>query len=242
MKICNKKAVELTPEQEEEIRIQSYFDRITPSVLRFYPDYYICGNNYCSVWAIREYAPKTQEQAILSHIADHENVTLKIYNRPVSAAEQNQIIEHADRKNNAKKNTTTKLAEAIDAESNLSDMVEMLTEIRRNNESMVHTSVFIQLKSSSKERLTELQADISMELTRSKISYDRLLLQQKEGFIATLPFGRDMFGNLFERVMPISSAANLYPLNYSGKTDEKGLYIGKDKYGSSIGFETKFVF
>ena len=50
MKICNKKAVELTPEQEEEIRIQSYFDRITPSVLRFYPDYYICGNNYCSVW------------------------------------------------------------------------------------------------------------------------------------------------------------------------------------------------
>ena len=34
MKICNKKAVELTPEQEEEIRIQSYFDRITPSVLR----------------------------------------------------------------------------------------------------------------------------------------------------------------------------------------------------------------
>ena len=99
MKICNKKSVELTPEQEEEIRIQSYFDRITPSVLRFYPDYYICGNNYCSVWAIREYAPKTQEQAILSHIADHENVTLKIYNRPVSAAEQNQIIEHADRKN-----------------------------------------------------------------------------------------------------------------------------------------------
>lgn len=85
-----------------------------------------------------------------------------------------------------------------------------------------------------KERLTELQADISMELIRSKISYDRLLLQQKEGFIATLPFGRDMFGNLFERVMPISSAANLYPLNYSGKTDEKGLYIGKDKYGSSI--------
>lgn len=40
MKICNKKAVVLTPEQEEEIRIQSYFDRITPSVLRFYPDYY----------------------------------------------------------------------------------------------------------------------------------------------------------------------------------------------------------
>lgn len=28
--------------------------------------------------------------------------------------------------------------------------------------------------------------------------------------------------------------ANLYPLNYSGKTDEKGFYIGRDKFGTNI--------
>ena len=38
----------------------------------------------------------------------------------------------------------------------------------------------------------------------------------------------------FERVLPASSVANLYPNNYSGKTDPQGFYVGKDKYGSNI--------
>lgn len=43
-----------------------------------------------------------------------------------------------------------------------------------------------------------------------------------------------MLGREFERVLPASSVANLYPFNYSGKTDPNGFYIGKDKYGSNI--------
>lgn len=34
--------------------------------------------------------------------------------------------------------------------------------------------------------------------------------------------------------MPASSVANLFPFNFSGKTDPNGLYIGRDKYGSNI--------
>ena len=73
-----------------------------------------------------------------------------------------------------------------------------------------------------------------MELTRSKISVDRLLLRQKEGFLSVLPTGNNVFATQFERVLPASSVANLYPLNYSGKTDENGFYIGRDKYGSNV--------
>ena len=64
-----------------------------------------------------------------------------------------------------------------------------------------------------------------MELTRSKITVDRLILRQKEGMISALPFGYNSFGSLYERVLPASSVANLYPLNYSGKTDEKGFTL-----------------
>lgn len=42
------------------------------------------------------------------------------------------------------------------------------------------------------------------------------------------------FGAQYERVLPASSAANLYPFNFSGKTDPQGLYIGRDKYGTNI--------
>lgn len=73
-----------------------------------------------------------------------------------------------------------------------------------------------------------------MELTRSRISVDRLLLRQKEGFIAVLPCGNNVFMNQFERVLPASSVANLYPLNYSGKTDPHGFYIGRDRYGTNV--------
>ena len=43
-----------------------------------------------------------------------------------------------------------------------------------------------------------------------------------------------MFGAQYERVLPSSSAGNLYPLNYSGKTDSNGFYIGRDKFGANI--------
>ncbi len=73
-----------------------------------------------------------------------------------------------------------------------------------------------------------------MELTREKLSVDRLTLRQKEGFLSCLPCGYNAFGSLFERILPASSVANLYPFNYSGKTDPEGFYIGKDKFGTNI--------
>lgn len=43
-----------------------------------------------------------------------------------------------------------------------------------------------------------------------------------------------MFRDQFERVLPASSVANLYPFNYSGKTDPHGFYVGRDKFGSNV--------
>ena len=49
-----------------------------------------------------------------------------------------------------------------------------------------------------------------------------------------MPSGYNAFGDQFERVLPASSVANLYPFNYSGKTDANGFYLGRDKFGSNI--------
>ena len=48
------------------------------------------------------------------------------------------------------------------------------------------------------------------------------------------PAGANQFGAQFERVLPASSAANFYPFSFSGKTDPRGLYIGRDKFGTNI--------
>lgn len=116
----------------------------------------------------------------------------------------------------------------------MQDVIELLANLRKNKEPLLHCSVFIELKAKSMEKLKELQSDIAMELTRSKISVDRLTLRQKEGFLSAVPTGSNQFGAQYERVLPASSVANLYPFNFSGKTDPQGAYIGRDKYGTNI--------
>ena len=233
MRTKKQKKKELSDEQLEIVEAKDFFDRTMPGVIRFYTDHYICGNSFRCVWAVTEYPPSTEETAILAHLADRNGVTLRIYDRLVTAAEQRKIVQQAMRKNHMM-TTTNDVNESIKAQNNIDDVVELLSELRRNKEPLLHTAVFIELKASTEDKLKELQADIQMELTRSKISVDRLLLRQKEGFLSVLPTGNNVFASQFERVLPASSVADLYPLNYSGKTDEKGIYIGRDKFGTNI--------
>ena len=223
----------LTPEQAEEIRTKDFFDMILPGTIKFLSDHYIVGDSYRCVWAVREYPPSTEEQAILSQLADRNGVTLRIYHRLVESMEQRKIIQNATRRNRLKSGGND-VNETIEAEGNLQDVIELLANLRKNKEPLLHCSVFIELKAKSMEKLKELQSDIAMELTRSKISVDRLTLRQKEGFLSAVPTGSNQFGAQYERVLPTSSVANLYPFNFSGKTDPQGAYIGRDKYGTNI--------
>ena len=83
-----KKPKVLTPEQVEEIRTKDFFDCILPGTVKFFTDHYIVGDSYRCVWVIREYPPSTEEQAILSQLADRNGVTLRIYHRLVEPLEQ----------------------------------------------------------------------------------------------------------------------------------------------------------
>lgn len=58
------KKKELSAEQIEAIETKNFFDRIVPGIIRFFTDYYICGNFYKSVWTITEYPPTTEETVI----------------------------------------------------------------------------------------------------------------------------------------------------------------------------------
>ena len=223
----------MTPEQVEEIRTKDFFDCILPATIKFISDYYIVGDSYRCVWVIKEYPPSTEEQAILSQLADRNGVTLRIYHRLVDSIEQRKIIQNATRRNKLK-SSGNDMNDTIEAEGNLMDVIDMLANLRKNRECLLHCTVFIELKAKSKSALRELQSEIAMELTRSKISVERLTMRQKEGFLSVVPTGYNCFGSQFERVLPVSSVANLYPFNFSGKTDPKGIYIGRDKFGTNI--------
>ena len=218
---------------KQEKQVKDFFDMISPSTIKYNADHFICGDTYRSVWAIREYPPQTEDQAILCRVGEKENVTLHIYTRYVDSVEQRKIFQNATRKNKML-STSQDVQESINAEGNMEDVVSLLSEMRKNKEPLLHCAVFLELSAPSYDKLKEIQTEVSMELTREKITIDRLTLRQKEGFKCVFPCGYNEFGSQFERVLPASSVANLYPFNYSGKTDSKGLYVGKDKYGTNI--------
>lgn len=218
---------------KEEAYIKDFFDLIAPSTIKFMPDSYIIGDSYRCVWAIREYPPVTADQAVLCRFGDKESVTLHIYSRYVDSMEQRKIIQNATRKNRMMTGGTD-IQDTVTAEGNLDDVIELLANMRKNKEPLLHCAVFLELVASSMDKLKEIQSEVQMELTREKISVDRLTLRQKEGFLSVMPTGRNVFEKQFERVLPASSVANLYPFNYSGKTDPRGFYLGRDKFGTNI--------
>ena len=152
----------LTPAQMEEIRTKDFFDMILPGSAKFLSDHYVVGDSYRSVWVIREYPPSTEEQAILSQLADRSGVTLRIYHRLVESMEQRKIIQNATRRNKLKSGGND-VNDTIEAEGNLQDVIELLANLRKNKEPLLHCSVFIELKARSMDALKELQSDIAME-------------------------------------------------------------------------------
>lgn len=222
-----------TPEQIAAEEVKSFFDCICPSTVKFFPHHYIVGDSYRCVWAIKEYPPSTEEQAILSHLADHSGVTMRIYNRVVDHREHDQIINHANRKNRLKLGDSN-ITEAVQAEQNLLDVTALLNELKHEREPLLHCAVFLELKAKSPEGLQSLKTDLTMEISQAKLSVDMLTLRQKEGFLSVMPFGQNQFGTQFERVLPASSVSNMYPFNFSGKTDPHGFYIGRDRFGTNI--------
>ncbi|NPV89744.1 MAG: DUF87 domain-containing protein [Firmicutes bacterium] len=218
----------------DDVRIQEFLDMISPSVIKFFTDYFICGNTFRCVWALREYPTATEEQAILRHLGEKDGITLHIYTRHVTPVEERKIISNATNKNRMQRGNTNDLQQTVAAESNLQDVANIVAQMHRNKEPLLHAAVYIELSAHDLDQLKLLQTEVLTELIRSKLNVDRLMLRQQQGFVSVMPSGWNVFGDQFERVLPASSVANLYPFNYSGKTDANGFYLGRDKFGSNI--------
>ena len=218
----------------EAAPIKDFLDMIAPAAVKFNTDSSVLGSSCRCTLALRSYPASTGELALLSHLGEKSGVLLHIYIRQVPAAEEDAILHNAQNKNRMDRSSTSNMKQSITAEANLQDVETLIATMRRNKEPLVHCAVFIELCARDADGLRSLRDDVTAMLTRSKLGADRIFLRQREGFLAVNPAGDNVFGILYERVLPASSAANLFPFNYSGKNDPHGFYIGKDRYGSNI--------
>ena len=213
---------------------KDFLDLIAPAAVKFNTDSYVLGGLYRCVLALRGYPAATEELALLSHICNRAGVTLHLYARQVTAAAEEAIYHKAVNKNRLDRSNQDNLKRSVTAEANLQDVAVIIAGARKNREPLIHCAVFLELAAKTPEELRLLRDEVGAELTRAKLSADPLLLRQQEGFLSANPAGRNALGAQFERVLPASSTANLYPINYSGRSDPHGFYIGNDHYGADI--------
>ena len=213
---------------------KDFLDMAAPSVVKFNTDHAIIGGGYHTFLALRGYAASTEELALLSRLGARDGVNLSIYARQVTAAEEKQIIQNASNRNRLTRSNTSDLQQSVAAESDLQDVAALAAQMHRSREPLIHCAVFLDISAPDQAKLSTLKDFVTAELARSKLTPDPLLLRQREGYQAANPAGFNAFGSQFERVLPAGSAANLYPFNYSGKTDPQGFYVGRDRYGSNV--------
>ena len=213
--------------------LQTFLDLIAPAAIKFEVDRYIADGSWRCVWAVRGYPTSTEEQAILQRLGERAGVTLRIYTRLVTPGEERKILQAADKANRYKSGSTD-IQQVVEAQANLEDVSSMIRAAQRNREPFFHTAVYIEIVARSEQEFAELRDSVETELGRAKISVDKLFLCQQEGYLSVMPSGYNALGEQFERMLPASSVANLFPFAYTGKTDPHGFYIGYDKYGSSI--------
>ena len=216
-KKAQKKTNKRAPAKPSEPRVKDFLDLIAPTAVKFNTDHYICGGTYRCTLALRSYPASTEELALLRRLGEKSGVTLHIYNRKVSVAEEDKIIHNAENKNKLDRGSTSSMKQAVTAEANLQDVAALIASMRKNSEPLIHCAVFIELSARDPDSLRALRDEVTSELIRSKLGADRLLLRQREGFLSSNPAGRNTFGSQFERVLPAKSVANLYPFNYSGR-------------------------
>ena len=65
----------------QEAQIKEFLDMISPGIIKFNVDHFLCGNTYRCVWALREYPTATEEQAILRHQGEKDGVNTFTKNR-----------------------------------------------------------------------------------------------------------------------------------------------------------------
>lgn len=219
----------------DEPDIKNFVDLVAPSIMNFrFKEHYIIGNTYRSVFAIRSYVTQTEQQAILKALGEKEGVTLHIYSRVVNLLEKRKIINNAERSSKSKAFNSRNANDTIEGVEEFNNLQQVLSNSFKTNEKLLHCAVFIEAMAKSHDELKMVVDSILQVLVDARITRDNLSLQQRDGFLSVAPFGQNEFKTEFERILPSSSVANLYPFSYSGKTDPQGNLIGKDVNGSNI--------
>ena len=130
-KKVQKKTNKRVPSKPSEPRVKDFLDLIAPTAVKFNTDHYICGGTYRCTLALRSYPASTEELALLRRLGEKSGVTLHIYNRKVSVAEEDKIIHNAENKNKLDRGSTSSMKQCVATVLNFSLACSIFPSMKR---------------------------------------------------------------------------------------------------------------
>lgn len=140
--IFKKKKMTVSPEEEMSTELRSFFDMIAPNNIQFYPEYFVCGNTYRSVWAVIGFNYSTDRLALLSELSAKTGVTIHIYNNQLPALAEKRVIEQAERKN-TQGLFSKSIDESMSAAEAQKELAALLRKKRKDKEPLLDLSIYI---------------------------------------------------------------------------------------------------
>ena len=112
-------------------------------------------------------------------------------------------------------------------------LAEFYQAVSNSQTTLFFVSVYIECYGRNEEDLQSTIRAVEEKLITANISAERLIRQQREGFLSVSPLGRDYFladANNF----PSQTVAACYPCSYSSRLDLHGMFLGYTMSGGNF--------
>lgn len=182
---------------------------------------------------IKNFPSSIARQCALSALSKIKGTTFSMHTSPLHEAKANQLINRQINNKTAQRINSKKKTDQLDAEADEQAIVGFYQQLQEDKSKIFLTNIFIEFYGKDTKELNNKEMEISNILSGYKITYDILRFEQKEGFAAVQPLGKDNFKSLANNI-PSRSLANLYPFSFSNRNDPQGLFLGETDDGGYV--------
>lgn len=204
--------------------VYEFKDMITPITARFLPSSVQMGSHIIKTYAVSSFIATTDDNSILSEIANIKGVTTNMYIENLSLSMYRNSVKLDIRSKNS---ATVDEIDAIDSDEEKRSSKDAYRRVKNEKQHMYYISVFFQLTAETKSDLDVLEENFLEKCSDVGLSVDPLETRQRLGYESVNPLGSNKLANLVKQNIPSESVANLYPFSSSTLMDNGGLPIGQ---------------
>ncbi|MBN3010972.1 helicase HerA domain-containing protein, partial [Ruthenibacterium lactatiformans] len=218
-------------EKKPELFQKELQRRLLPHSMEFFPSFAVQNGTYRSTMMLKNF-PFEIGSCCLLQTACMRGTSFMMRLTPMNGREIKKLTEKQMNKSSYKR-SSTQATDQLEGLSEQTALAEFYQAVSNSQTTLFFVSVYIECYGRNEEDLQSTIRAVEEKLITANISAERLIRQQREGFLSVSPLGRDYFladANNF----PSQTVAACYPCSYSSRLDLHGMFLGYTMSGGNF--------